>query len=121
VLKIISTDKINVLLDIKENYQAPAKMLELMLNDTERPKLFEAFLAFETDLSQDWFVQYFEDEHADRKKKKQDFTPLCISKLMAKIVSGGKTYFEPAVGTGSIMIQTWNEQRIVNQFSCFVS
>lgn len=70
---MLTTKKINELLGITESYQAPARMLELMLDDVERPKLFESFLAIGTDLSYEWFQSYFEDEHSDRKAKKTRF------------------------------------------------
>lgn len=99
---------INKLLGITESYQAPYKMLELMLDDKKRAQLFEAFLAHEIDLSYEWFQQYFENEHADRKVKKQDFTPNSVSELGAKILGKADRYFEATAGTGGMMIQYWN-------------
>lgn len=99
---------INELLGITESYQAPQRMLELMINSKERIKLFDSFLKHETDLSYEWFQNYFENEHADRKVKKQDFTPNAISKLGAEIIGESNSYFEATAGTGGMMIQYWN-------------
>ncbi|WP_260306632.1 SAM-dependent methyltransferase [Lactobacillus johnsonii] len=69
---------------------------------------FKNFLKVSTDLSFDWFHEYFEDEQAERKSKKQDFTPDSIAVLLNKLTS--KTdgyYYEPAAGTGGILITRW--------------
>ena len=102
---------INGLLGITESYQAPQAMLDCMLNQEKRGKLFCSFLEREQDMTYEWFSGYFESEHADRKTKKQDFTPRSVSELLSEIVEGN-TYFECAAGTGSIMIQAWNRHRI---------
>lgn len=109
---MLSDETINELLGINESYQAPARLLELMLDDEKRTETFNEFLKYEHDLSYEWFKFYFEDEHADRKKKKQDFTPQCVSKLLAKLTGGGNHYHEVAVGTGSILIGAWHEERL---------
>ena len=108
---MISNEKINELLGITESYKAPQVMLENMLDCNKREKLFREFLKYETDLSYEWFVNYFQDEHADRAKKKQDFTPMSISKILSELVES-KIYFEPTAGTGSIMIQVWHKSRM---------
>lgn len=110
---MLTTEKINQLLGITESYQAPQKMLDIMLDADKRKVLFDSFLEHKTDLSREWFHSYFEDEHSDRKKKKQDFTPVSVSKLLTKMVAAdSKIYYEPAAGTGGIMIQAWHEQRL---------
>ncbi|MFL2076406.1 N-6 DNA methylase [Marinilactibacillus psychrotolerans] len=106
---MISNELINQLLDIKESYKAPDRMMELMINDVAREKTFKQFLNQETDLSYEWFQGYFESEHADRKEKKQDFTPNSVSELGAMILGKSDQYFEATVGTGGMMIQFWNK------------
>ncbi|WP_233665964.1 N-6 DNA methylase [Staphylococcus saprophyticus] len=106
--------KINNLLGIKESYKAPDRLMEILYMDKpERDKYFMDFLnAFDKDVTYDWFHDYFQDEHADRKNQKQDFTPRSISKLLGEIVgSEGNTYYEPAAGTGGILIERWNQDR----------
>lgn len=109
---MISSATINQLLGITESYQAPQKMMDFMLDDSKRVKLFDEFLKHEHRMDYEWFQTYFQDEHADRRIKKQDFTPQSVSTLLAKIVAGGNVYNEPAAGTGSILIKTWWEQRL---------
>lgn len=109
------TKKINDLLGIKDSYQEPQRIMDILYSGIEdRNKVFMNFLeAFDKDVTYDWFHDYFQDEHADRKKHKQDFTPQSISKLLGEIVgSEGNTYYEPAAGTGGILIERWNQDRM---------
>lgn len=114
---MLTTEKINELLGITESYQAPQAMLDFMLDDDKREELFRQFLQEETDLSYEWFHSYFEEEHADRKKKKQDFTPDAVSKLCAMLIEDLDDYFEATAGTGGMLIQAWN---INNERNFFV-
>ena len=107
--------KINNLLGIKESYKAPDRLMEILYMDKpERDKYFMDFLnAFDKDVTYDWFHDYFQDEHADRKNQKQDFTPQSVSRLLSEIVGPeGNTYYEPAAGTGGILIERWNQDRM---------
>ncbi|WP_204256117.1 N-6 DNA methylase [Staphylococcus sp. GDB8P47P] len=107
--------KINNLLGIKESYKAPDRLMEILYMDkTERDKYFMDFLnAFDKDVTYDWFHDYFQDEHADRKNQKQDFTPQSVSSLLSQMVgTEGSTYYEPAAGTGGILIERWNQDRM---------
>lgn len=67
---------------------------------------------FKCDFSYDWFHEYFEDEHADRKNNKQDFTPKSLSALVSKLLDSdtGVTY-EPTAGTGGMLISNWYNHR----------
>lgn len=105
---------VNNLLDIDDSYKAPEKMLKLMLDNQKRVKTFKKFLEVSTNMQFDWFHEYFEDEQAERKSKKQDFTPQGIADLMTFIVgrSPTGTYYEPAAGTGGILITRWWNDRL---------
>lgn len=91
--------------------------MAVLRNKTEREALFKAFLeAFNYDVSYDWFTDYFQDEHSDRTKMKQDFTPHSVTRLLSAIASSdrkeGDSYYEPCAGTGGILIQQWQADRI---------
>lgn len=112
---IFNVSTVNKILGIDESYKAPERMLNLMLDDEKRPEIFKKFLDVSTDMSFDWFHQYFEDEQAERKSKKQDFTPDSIAKLMNGLVEADREsgqYFEPAAGTGGILIKRWWNDRL---------
>ncbi len=108
---MLTTKTIHELLGIDEVFKAPNRLMEILFNKSDREELFKQFLEYERDMSYEWFMSYFEEEQADRKNKKQDFTPQALSKMLSKIV-GGNSYFEVAAGTGSIMIQSWQEHRL---------
>ncbi|OHY31302.1 methylase [Streptococcus parauberis] len=113
---MLTTKIIHELLGIDEVFKAPNKLMEILFDKEKREDLFKQFLEYERDMSYEWFMQYFEEEQADRKNKKQDFTPQALSKMLSKIV-GGNSYFEVAAGTGSIMIQEWQEHRNESPFT----
>lgn len=78
--------KVNRLIGVGESYRAPEMLMETISDAGRARELFLRFLPeFGYDLSREWFNEYFEDEHADRKKKKQDFTPSCVSRLIAEM------------------------------------
>ncbi|MCI7590933.1 MAG: SAM-dependent DNA methyltransferase, partial [Lactobacillus johnsonii] len=99
---------VNKILNIDDAYKAPDTLLALMLDKIQRENIFKKFLNVSTDLSFDWFHEYFEDEQAERKSKKQDFTPDSIATLLNKL-TGNTTgyYYEPTAGTGGILITRW--------------
>ena len=60
------------------------------------------------DLSHEWFQEAYEEELAQRRKGKQDFTPNEVGSL-ASILTGnpkGKVH-EPTAGNGSMIIADW--------------
>ena len=107
---------LNKILNISDSYQAPEKLMKILYKEKEREQLFMELLeANNYDVGYDWFSRYFEDEHADRKKKKQDFTPRCVANLLSKLVLTGDGdagyYYEVAAGTGGILIKHWDNYR----------
>lgn len=66
----------------------------------------------EYDLSYDWFQRLYEQEMAQRKKNKQDFTPTEVTQLVSQIadVSAVGTIHEPTAGTGGLIISAWWEK-----------
>lgn len=113
--------KVNRILGINESYKAPEAMMKALFDEENRKGMFLQFMeAFDYELDREWFYEYFEDEHADRKTKKQDFTPQSVSNLMAGILMATKVkeddrdyqvVEEPAAGCGSTIIQHWNNTR----------
>lgn len=53
---------VNALLDIDESYKVPERMLQLMLDNTQRVRTFKSFLQVSTKLDFDWFHEYFLQE-----------------------------------------------------------
>lgn len=106
-------ETVNKILGIDDAYKAPTKLMELMMDDDKRVETFKKFLEASTDMSFDWFHDYFEEEQAQRKTRKQDFTPDSVSTLLQALVGGrSASYYEPAAGTGGLMIKRWVQDRI---------
>ena len=116
-MKELTTDSINELLGIEESYQASDKLMNILFNKEEREKLFRSFLNQNWDMTFDWFHIYFQDEHADRAKHKQDFTPKSITNLLVKMSESDNeitcgTRLDVAAGSGGLTIEKWNQDRI---------
>lgn len=112
---IFNVSTVNKILGIDESYKAPEKMLNLMLDDKKRPETFKKFLDVSTNMSFDWFHEYYQDEQAERKSQKQDFTPDSIAQLLNDLVEKDRSageYFEPAAGTGGVLIKRWWDDRL---------
>lgn len=103
--------KINGLIGVGESYKAPERIMEIISDKTLADGVFKAFSkAFGYEMGRDWFFDYFEAEHADRKNRKQDFTPVSVSKLSVKLLGNEPQYgmiYEPAAGTGGLVIEHW--------------
>ena len=108
--------EINKILNIEDSYEAPDRVLRLLVDDDKESR-FDVFYRiaklFSHDFSQDWFWQYFQEEHADRHQNKQDFTPQCISAIVSRLFKQDKSsiVYEPAAGTGQMIIRNWDEHR----------
>ena len=81
------TDKIHEILKVNDSYKTPARLLELIFGDEE--ELHEVFIQmadlFGNKYDFDWFHEYFQEENAQRKTNKQDFTPHSLSVLMNRL------------------------------------
>lgn len=101
------TNDVHRILGIDEQFKAPTRIMQLLWNRTEREHVFREFLHCDPDLSRDQFHEYFEAEQADRKKHKQDYTPDTVSKLLSNLAGVGAQSFDPAAGTGGLLIVHW--------------
>lgn len=112
--------KINRLIGVEESYKAPEAIMQAISNKDTAQELFLKFLPeFDHDLSYEWFNKYFEEEHADRKKRKQDFTPTTVSRLISEMQGLEPQYgviYEPAAGTGSTIISHWHKETRKHRF-----
>lgn len=100
---------INNLLDIEESFHASYRIMELLNDRKQLEETFEKFLEHETDLSFDWFTEYFQSEHSDRKGKKQDFTPDGIIKVASGVLGHSDSNADICAGTGGLTIKRYAE------------
>ena len=59
------------------------------------------------DLSVDWMQKIFQYYHADRKEKKQDYTPKSIADFMGLLVGNSDIVVDMCAGSGALTIQKW--------------
>lgn len=112
----IKPEVFNKLLGISESYQAPQALLKVLYNKKKREQLMKKVLEeVNYDVDEDIFRDYFQEEHADRKVKKQDFTPRSLSKLTRALIGDTSEsdgmFYEGCAGTGSMTIAAWDADR----------
>jgi len=109
----IKPEVFNELLGINDSYQAPQALLNVLYDREKREQLMRDVLAATNyDVDDDCFRDYFQSEHADRKTKKQDFTPQSLSKLTRALVGNNDgMFYEGCAGTGSMTISAWDADR----------
>lgn len=77
------------------------------LNNEEKEDDFCEMVGGE--LSKDWLQMVYQYYLADRKKKKQDYTPKSIAKLMGALVGTAESCIDLCAGSGALTIQKWME------------
>ena len=81
---MIDIQKINELIGVDESFKASDRLYKLLMSD-RKDELFKSFLDVENNLNYDWFTDYYQEEHSDRKKNKQDFTPDGVVELVNQL------------------------------------
>lgn len=108
VLKIFQIENIGQLGD--------ALMNCINVGDCEK---YKEFVDLVSDLSVDWLQKIFQYYEADRKIKKQDYTPKSLATMVAKLShSENETVcLDMCAGSGALTIQKWNENPNI-EFVC---
>lgn len=99
--------------NVEDIINLPQAAMNIVMGDRERRDVVyrELLSVNRYDMSFDWFRQLYEEEFAQRKKQKQDFTPVEVSEIVAKIaLPTVGTIHEPTAGTGGLIISAWWEQ-----------
>lgn len=86
----------------------PDRVMTVVCGDLhERNIVYCALIdMYHGDMSFDWFQGLYEEEFAQRKELKQDFTPPQVCNLLAKIAGNGNTH-EPTAGSGGLIVAKW--------------
>lgn len=99
-------------------YQASQIVWDVLFEGYEaRAKLFRAFLDVSTNVDYDWLNKPFQQELAERTKKKQDYTDHVVANLLDELievpnrVDDGYTRYDVGAGTGTLTIAKWNGDR----------
>lgn len=82
----------------------------------ELTKLRQYLIDNNADFKRDLFVSFFEQNLAERKGAKQDYTPTEVANLMWNIqdVESAKNVYDPTGGTGSLLINALENDKEVN-------
>lgn len=100
------TEKVLSLFQVKSTAELIKELPEYWNNNDIKAK----FTGLVGDLSIDWLQKVFQYYEADRKDKKQDYTPTTLAKLMATLTlrNGEKHITDMCAGSGALTIQCWN-------------
>lgn len=91
------------MLDCREAIDIPRLLLEGLLSDRQDEILRRVDEEY-TDKTIDLFRDFFQEEQADRKSLKQDYTPVGISELVSRLVPSGNNLLDVCAGTGTLTI-----------------
>lgn len=87
----------------------PDKIMSSLFSQNA-PLIFEKYKELCPDLNIDWLQKVYQFYHADRKEKKQDYTPVSLAKLVAYLscTSSEKIVYDCCSGSGALTIQKWS-------------
>lgn len=102
------TTKFKELLKIEDVIEAPQKIMEILFSCSS--DVLEEWHTFCPDLSSDSLQPIFQYYMADRKEKKQDYTPKTLAKAICVLadVQNAHTVYDMCAGSGALTIQAWN-------------
>lgn len=104
---MLNSETINNLIEINEPSKMPYRLNEILSCETDKNELFNELLKHETNLTYDWFLEYYQQEHANRKILMQDFTPKEIAEIASTILGFSKSSMDICSGTGGLTIKRW--------------
>ena len=62
------------------------------------------------DLNTDWMQKIYQYYLADRKEKKQDYTPASLAQFMGLLAGSSERIVDMCAGSGALIIQKWNQK-----------
>ena len=77
------------------------------IDNTDKLKAFYDLVG--GDLSVDWMQMIYQYHLADRKEKKQDYTPKTLARFMGMLAGDDETTVDMCAGSGALIIQKWNQ------------
>ena len=102
------TDKMMQLLEIKNTEEMSKKLFDIVRkNNISMYEKFDELV--ENDLSVDWMQKIFQYYQADRKEKKQYYTPRALADFIGRLAGNPNTIIDLCAGSGALTIQKWNQ------------
>lgn len=89
-----------------ETTDIPNKLLAMMI-PYDKNNALDNIIGAGVDLNSDFLRDFFEEVHAERSARKQDFTPSGVSQLISHLQKHGQRYFETAAGIGGLVVGEW--------------
>lgn len=102
---------------VKEVFEVPQTLMKKLCSP-EQSDLLNRIGVIYGDRQLDQFRDFFQEEGADRKKLKQDYTPDGVAELLARVSASGKSLADICAGTGSLTIQYLNYHPDVEFVRC---
>lgn len=99
----MTNEDFNDLIGIKESYEMPDRLMEILTGENVID-FYEKLLKLDLDLSKDVLRDYFQAEHGDRGKLKQDYTPDCVCELVRRLSGDAEDTLDICAGTGALSI-----------------
>ena len=113
----MKADDINRIFNISESFQLPKRVMDILFS-YDKNRILDELMSLGEDLDHDWFTEYFEENHANKSKMAQDFTPRAVADLLAGLLPEAKTVGDVCSGTGGLTIGYWNRHR-ESSFVCY--
>lgn len=102
------TDKTLELFKISEPSQLGPAIIEAC-NDHDKVRQFCDLV--DGDLGTDWLQKIYQYYLADRKEKKQDYTPVSLAQFMGMLAGNAESIVDMCAGSGALIIQKWNQNK----------
>ncbi len=102
---------------VKEVFEVPQTLMKKLFSP-EQSDVLNRIAVIYGDMQMDQFRDFFQEEGADRKKLKQDYTPDGVAELLARVSVSGKSLADICAGTGSLTIQYLNYHPDVEFVRC---
>lgn len=112
----ISQDEFLRFAGVKQHSQFQNFLEKIMFDKERREQFYKDCIAADPQcIDDDTFRGYFEDYAAERKSNQQDFTPKGLARLVTELTDKKKnsvwTAYDPAAGTGSLILEKWKKER----------
>ena len=79
-----------------------------LMKSLENESKLQAFCDLvDNDLTKDWLQMIFQYYLADRKEKKQDYTPASLAYFMGVLAGDSEEVIDMCAGSGALIIQKW--------------
>lgn len=103
------TEKTLELLGIENTDEMSERLFDVVKNNDVQ--IYDKFSELvNNDLSIDWMQKIFQYYLADRKEKKQDYTPVSLARFLGRLTETEqeKSVYDLCAGSGALTIQKWN-------------